>query len=107
MANRAPILSEEALAKAAQEANERASRLAAREQALAKRERELTEQRRIMAEEYRLMHSLRGHGAAAASAGTTSRPEPARFTPEQKSGFFAWLKRILGGSRPSVHATRH
>jgi general secretion pathway protein A len=109
--SRAPQISEETLARAAQEANDRAARLAAREQAIAKRERELAEQRRIMAEEYRLMHSLRGHGAAARTTGgtgVTGRPGPAaRFAPEQKPGFLAWLKRILGGSRPAVEATRH
>ena len=89
------------------EATERAARLAAREQAIANRERELAEQRRIMAEEYRLMHSLRAQSAAPPTAAPGGRPNPAsRFAPEHKPGFVAWVKRILGGSRPAVEA-RH
>jgi putative secretion ATPase (PEP-CTERM system associated) len=103
----ASLLSEEALTRAAQEANERAARLAAREHALANRERELAEQRRIMAEEYRLMHSMRRTATAAANPAAGGRPATsARFAPEQKPGFLAWVKRILGGSRPAVEA-RH
>ncbi len=102
---RAPHITEEALTRALQEATERAARLAAREQALANRERELAEQRRIMAEEYRLMHSLRAQATAATPPG--GRPNPvARFAPEHKPGFVAWVKRMLGGSRPAVEA-RH
>ena len=104
---RAPQGTEEALTRALQEATERAARLAAREQAIANRERELAEQRRIMAEEYRLMHSLRGRSAATPTAAPGGRPNPAsRFAPEHKPGFVAWVKRILGGSRPAVEA-RH
>ena len=107
VATRQSQLSDEALARAVQEANERAARLAAREQALANRERELAEQRRIMAEEYRLMHSVRGNAAAARNPAPGGRSATAaRFTPEQKPGFVAWVKRILGGSRPAVEA-RH
>jgi len=104
---RAPQVTEEALTRALQEATERAARLAAREQAIANRERELAEQRRIMAEEYRLMHSLRTQNAAAPTAAPGGRPNPAaRFAPEHKPGFVAWVKRMLGGSRPAVEA-RH
>ncbi|MEO5898245.1 MAG: XrtA/PEP-CTERM system-associated ATPase [Vicinamibacterales bacterium] len=98
---RASQLSEEVMARAAREATERASRLAAREQALANRERELVEQRRIMAEEYRLMHRVRGSATAAASPLASGRPgTAARLAPVQKPGFLAWVKRMLGGSRP-------
>jgi len=106
VAPRASLLSEEALARAAQEATERATRLTAREQALANRERELAEQRRIMAEEYRLMHRVRGGATAAANPVATGRPGASRFAPEQKPGFLAWVRRVLGGSRPAVEA-RH
>lgn len=102
---RAPQITEEALTRALQDATERAARLAAREQAIANRERELAEQRRIMAEEYRLMHSLRAQATATAAPGGRSNPA-ARFAPEQKPGFVAWIKRMLGGSRPAVEA-RH
>ena len=104
---RASQITEEALARAAQDAVDRAARLAAREQAIANRERELAEQRRIMAEEYRLMHSLRARPAASTPpSGPRSSSGTARFAPEQKPGFMAWLKRVLGGSRPAVEA-RH
>jgi hypothetical protein len=107
VAPRASLLSQDALARAAQETNERAAKLAAREQALANRERELAEQRRIMAEEYRLMHSMRRTATAAANPAPSERPATAsRFAPEHKPGFLAWVKRILGGSRPAVEA-RH
>jgi general secretion pathway protein A len=102
---RAPQITEEALTRALQDATERAARLAAREQAIANRERELAEQRRIMAEEYRLMHSLRAQATTTAAPGGRSNPA-ARFAPEQKPGFVAWIKRMLGGSRPAVEA-RH
>jgi len=105
---RPPQVAEEALTRALQEATERAARLAAREQAIANRERELAEQRRIMAEEYRLMHSLRTQSAATSAAAPGGRPNTAsRFAPpEHKPGFVAWVKRMLGGSRPAVEA-RH
>ena len=107
VAHRAPPPAEETLARAAQEATERAARLSAREQALANRERELAEQRRIMAEEYRLMHRVRGTATAAVNpVASGARGTASRFAPEQKPGFVAWVKRMLGGSRPAVEA-RH
>jgi hypothetical protein len=96
------------LARLAQEATERAARLAAREQAIERRERELAEQRRVMAEEYRLMHQLRFERSAEPrrGAGGASGPKmttgTARFGPEPRGGFFAWLKRIFTGSRAAV-----
>jgi general secretion pathway protein A len=96
------------LARLTQEATERAARLAAREQAIERRERELAEQRRVMAEEYRLMHQLRFERSAEPSRGpgvASSRrttAASARFGPEPRGGFLAWLKRIFTGSRAAV-----
>jgi hypothetical protein len=100
---------EEALARAAREAEERASRIAAREEALNMRERELAEQRRVLAEEYRLLRSQRAHAAAAVPAFSGDRvqirqPAPAeRFVSGRHEGVKGWLKRVLlGGSQPAV-----
>jgi hypothetical protein len=101
-------LSNETVARASQQIEEQAARLAAREQAVLKRERELAEQRRVMAEEYRLIHQLRSQpaGTAASNAARPRTTDPARaahFAPETRSGFVGWLKRILnGGSPPAV-----
>jgi len=104
---RASQVTEEALARAAQEAVDRAARLAAREQAIARRERELAEQRRILAEEYRLMHSLHTRPTASTTADPGGRvSSTSRFSPDQKPGFVGWVRRMLGNSRPAVEA-RH
>jgi hypothetical protein len=99
--------SNETVARASQQIEEQAARLAAREQAVLKRERELAEQRRVMAEEYRLIHQLRsqptGSGSAGPSGRTTEAPRAAHFAPDTRSGFVGWLKRLLnGGSPPAV-----
>jgi hypothetical protein len=100
-------VTDEAMAAAGRQIEERAARLAAREQAVVKRERELAEQRRIMAEEYRLIHQLRAQPAPAASTkragAANATPHRAHFNTEPRTGFVAWLKRILtGGSPPAV-----
>ena len=95
---------EQAFARAAQEAQQRAGLLDQREQTLAQRERELAEQRRILAEEYRLLRSTSAQRSASPpSAGvrlTAHRNpgSPARFAPARPDGLRGWFKRVLSGA---------
>jgi putative secretion ATPase (PEP-CTERM system associated) len=91
---------EEALARAAQEAAQRASLLAGREQAIARRERELAEQRRVLAEEYRLLRNRRPAAPATPAGAGRARPASARGTRDgahRRDGLLAWLKHLFSG----------
>jgi hypothetical protein len=92
-------LREDALARAAEEAAQRASLLATREHAIARRERELAEQRRVLAEEYRLLRTRRPPAAApSATARTQGRAaQPPRFTASRPEGVMAWFRHLLSG----------
>jgi putative secretion ATPase (PEP-CTERM system associated) len=99
----------DALARAAREAEERAARIAQREEALLLRERELAEQRRVLAEEYRLLRSQRAHASLAAPAFAGDRVQVRQVGPvgrleaARPEGVKGWLKRVLlGGSQPAV-----
>jgi len=95
---------EQAFARAAQEAHQRAGLLDQREQTLAQRERELAEQRRILAEEYRLLRSTGAQRSApppSAGVRLNARRDsgsPARFAPSRPDGLRGWFKRVLSGA---------
>lgn len=97
-------MTEQALARAAEEAAERAARLAERERALAERERELAEQRRVLAEEYRLLRNQRVHtatlqtGAAGMRAGGRVEPAAPRYAVGRSDGLRGWLRRLFTGA---------
>jgi general secretion pathway protein A len=93
---------EQAIARAAREAEARAAALTAREQALAQRERELTEQRRVLMNEYRLLRTLRQQAPPRATAGAATGLRPtssAAFVPTRAEGWRARLKRLFTGQR--------